>query len=744
MKRPLAASIVFYLICLWISINCEKALSIKCLLVLLPAAIILLLCTVKTRSHKTAFLSLAAVFGVIAFALSVFIHIPKKEEAEKLDGYSGRITAQITSLEKYDAYSKVTVKTTAVGEKNIRVKIYLSSPKFDDTYNVGDYIYIDGEINTDFTSSLTYDSEKIFASKKIFLLMRADNIEHSDISPNVFTRFISACRREISDDFSGFDNTGLMSGLLLGNKNEISDNITENFRKLGLSHALAVSGMHLSILVMNLYMFLKRRGVGKYFLSVFCSLLTFFYMALTGFSYSVVRAGIMLIVYFLSLLFRRKNDSLTTLFTAAFFITAENPYSVFDIGFELSFFATFGILSFASPMMSLISKHDVFSQKLPTDKFKRFAMSTSRKISLDIIMTILNTVSATVVTIPICLLYFKEIALFSLFANLSIIFAIDLLLIATTLFAVVSRSNILPLKVFAGNICVILSDITEKSAQTLAQLLPDPVRFSPEETTVLAICIVAVIIMFSLFFKKPYSILPLTVMIFVVAISVCTITEKNNSEKIFITFSTSDTCRDTIVEKGNTVTLLSDMRSTSTYSSLSQMLIKRNIYKIDCAVFFTDGTVETEKIDKILQRCDIKEIVIITTGKTIYPAEKRTLKNKFENIRFVQQNSFEPNSFIKIKKLNGTYFSFTISSENNDTVFLFCIDKNVRLPQNLCKDAEGVVIFGKCNSLPKAVHSEFYYAEKSDDNRSEISNIDDIKFGFITLCAQNIKYTFYD
>ncbi len=142
----------------------------------------------------------------------------------------------------------------------------------------------------------------------------------------------------------------VLQAISLGDKTDMPPAFYEALKVSGLSHMAAVSGMHVTTLLMTVYYFLLilKQNRYRYFLPLIFLVLLF--MLFTGSSPSVVRASVMSILSLSAYLFMRKEDPLTSLGVAAGLIALKNPFLVFDIGFILSFGATLGILIFARPM----------------------------------------------------------------------------------------------------------------------------------------------------------------------------------------------------------------------------------------------------------------------------------------------------------------------------------------------------------------------------------------------------------
>ncbi len=147
----------------------------------------------------------------------------------------------------------------------------------------------------------------------------------------------------LSDKQSG----AIISALLLGERDYLPDQLRLDFKRIGISHILALSGMHLAILSVGIGKALSLAGVKKKGRVAITAIFVFIYMALTGFSVSVVRAGFMLIISSLLYLLGRTKDSLTSLSVAVLLICIITPYAILDVSLWLSALATFGIIAFS-------------------------------------------------------------------------------------------------------------------------------------------------------------------------------------------------------------------------------------------------------------------------------------------------------------------------------------------------------------------------------------------------------------
>ncbi len=145
----------------------------------------------------------------------------------------------------------------------------------------------------------------------------------------------------------------VLSALILGNKDSLDTQTELIFRLSGMAHLFAVSGFHVAFWTnMVVWVFGKRRN--RKSVSLAASVFLLFFMALTGFSVSVCRAGIMLLTIFFGNFFRRDADSLNSLGLALVILLLDNPFAAADASLLLSAAATAGILLTSEPIEKYI------------------------------------------------------------------------------------------------------------------------------------------------------------------------------------------------------------------------------------------------------------------------------------------------------------------------------------------------------------------------------------------------------
>ncbi|HLB49477.1 MAG TPA: ComEC/Rec2 family competence protein [Anaerolineales bacterium] len=202
----------------------------------------------------------------------------------------------------------------------------------------------------------------------------------------------------------------LLSGILLGGESGIPESLKDAFRKTGTSHIVAISGFNISIIA-KVFASLFRRIFGEK-RSIPLTIVTIaVYTVLAGADASVVRAALMGSLVLISGGFNRPSNGIASLAAAAFLMTAYNPGSLWDVGFQLSATATLGLVVYAEPLT-----------RAATRLLTRFTSSQTAEWFTNIVgeFSIL-TIAAQITTLPLIAYYFHQISLISLFANLLVL-----------------------------------------------------------------------------------------------------------------------------------------------------------------------------------------------------------------------------------------------------------------------------------------------------------------------------------
>ncbi|HEX2916465.1 MAG TPA: ComEC/Rec2 family competence protein [Chloroflexia bacterium] len=189
----------------------------------------------------------------------------------------------------------------------------------------------------------------------------------------------------------------LLSGILLGDKSGLEDSTRQSFTDSGVAHILAVSGSNISIALMLLTLLLNRFFKRRTVLWISLAAILF-YVLLVGASPSVVRAGLMGSLAIIGWLLEREYSGLAGLAASALLMTIWQPNVLMDIGFQLSFMATLGLLVLAKAWMEKTKGWWAFLRE-----------------------GLVITVAAELLTLPLVAFYFHQFSLVSILTNLLVL-----------------------------------------------------------------------------------------------------------------------------------------------------------------------------------------------------------------------------------------------------------------------------------------------------------------------------------
>ena len=182
----------------------------------------------------------------------------------------------------------------------------------------------------------------------------------------------------------------LAVALIIGDKSGIPADILNDFRDSGISHLICVSGFHLSLWAMLVLEILKKLKLGAKLSSLICMVAVVAFMAVSGFTHSVVRSGIMMLIFLFSSFVMRRVDSLNSLGFALTVIAVADPFSMGSVSLQLSALSTLGIILYTQILApKLKKKTDLIGNKSLRKAVKTFVSS------------LMITLSATSFSMPV-------------------------------------------------------------------------------------------------------------------------------------------------------------------------------------------------------------------------------------------------------------------------------------------------------------------------------------------------------
>lgn len=253
--------------------------------------------------------------------------------------------------------SRFAVRLTEFDGTPVRERVLLECD-YRSALSEGDRFRLTGQVR-EFSADESYDEETFLRSDGLVAVVTCSDYGDCTITGERVDTPMLALRRvnrrlcERLCTAVGEEEGALICALLLGNRSALSDETVLHFRRSGISHLLALSGLHVSILIGILEWLLGRFRVPKRIRIAAVPPLAIFYLILTGAAVSTVRSVLMVAVLSLAFLCAERYDSFTALSVALFCILAVTPYAVLDLSLWLSFGAAASIIVFM-PAIRLI------------------------------------------------------------------------------------------------------------------------------------------------------------------------------------------------------------------------------------------------------------------------------------------------------------------------------------------------------------------------------------------------------
>ena len=323
------------------------------------------------------------------------------------------------------SYTGVIVSNPIKKKYKNRYKVKVVEGKYRNTY-----LYIDTNIKLEYGDKVNikgiyeepeiarnykgFDYKQYLKTKKIYGIVKVDSIEKLGTNKYRILNKANALFLKIKNNIEktyGDKTNALIKGVLLGYTADIDDDIKEQFSQSNISHVLAVSGMHISYLI-YLATNSTKSILGNRKSKIFASIILIFYMFITGLSVSVVRACIMGSVSCMSFVLYRKNNTLNNIAISALIILINNPFSLLDLSFLLSFGGTIGIIFFEP-----IIEHFLKSIKMKNRKWRYLFLKIQKKFD-SVIKIISVSISSQIIIAPIIVLKFNNLGIAFLFTNL--------------------------------------------------------------------------------------------------------------------------------------------------------------------------------------------------------------------------------------------------------------------------------------------------------------------------------------
>lgn len=424
-RRPALFVCIAYIFGIVLGNHFDLSLTLLLTLLLFGFFLCLIFLIIKRHSVSSlVIISTLVVAGFFQYELKTKVFPPNHiKNFLSLDAYVNLKKSVIISgnlikapdIRKDKTFLTVETKSIIIDEKSLLTsgKILLKIRKQTNLFNYGDFIRVKGFLYQPFIPQdpKAFDYRKYLERKDIFALMSIRSPKYINIlfqeNKSIFvSKIVLPVKYFILKVFGSNlkdPHHALLSGFVLGERRGIPKEIYQMFTNTGTLHLLAISGSNVGLVVLFcFYFFLLLRIPRKssYILTI-PAVVIFSYI--TNNEPSVVRASVMASCFLLAFFWEKEKELINILAFSALLILLFSPLSLFDVGFQLSYAATAGII------LLIVNPDSLFSQIV--NRFKGIIKNW-------VVLPSLVSLTATLSTYPIIAYYFNQISIYTFSANL--------------------------------------------------------------------------------------------------------------------------------------------------------------------------------------------------------------------------------------------------------------------------------------------------------------------------------------
>ena len=300
--------------------------------------------------------------GCLFFEFSDFRKNPENNLFQHENVVFSGVVHEVRSEKEQSQQFIVQLDQLIIGEKSTPTNAKILVNLYDASYHVDDKLLFNGTVSPlkNKGNPGEFDARYYYQYKGIIGTIALSNHECVKIGETqsingFFTRWRNVLSQSMEQHLDGVF-LGVAKALLLGDKADLDQETMRIFSNTGSMHVLAVSGLHVGLLLMMFQkvLLLFARWISKRQALFFSLLLVWIYGFLSGASPSVMRAVVMFTILAYGQLFFRKTAAINSLCLSAILLFVWDPWVIFDIGFQLSYGAMFGIFLLYQPLVDLL------------------------------------------------------------------------------------------------------------------------------------------------------------------------------------------------------------------------------------------------------------------------------------------------------------------------------------------------------------------------------------------------------
>lgn len=346
------------------------------------------------------------IFGIFSIISNgVVLFQDKMYDNAYQDGENIQITGIIVSqkIEK-QYYNLYQVKVLNSKYLNMYIQVDKNSKELE----YGDKVKLQGEYRKPSGQGNYggYNDRQYLKTLKICGRMKVNQVEiMAKKQLNIILQFANRMNLKIKEKIEANfeeEKAAILKGLLLGQTDDIAEEVKENFQIANISHILAISGMHISYIIMGIQLLLKK-AIGKKRTRIITIVILIWYTFMTGFSSSIIRAVVMGVIAIGAGITYRRSDVWNSIAISLFGILLYNPFLILNIGLQLSYLGTIGIILFRPIVLQILNTIRLKKKLKVIEKIKEM---------------IAVSISAQIMILPIMLYHFNIIGIYFLITNL--------------------------------------------------------------------------------------------------------------------------------------------------------------------------------------------------------------------------------------------------------------------------------------------------------------------------------------
>lgn len=354
---------------------------------------------------------------LITFTLSfTYICVLEKSFKTKYKNIQGEIKVEgviisnVKEKEYKDEYI-IKVKNINLNKKYNNTHLKLSIKNSKNKLEYGDKIIFTGEFEEPQVQRNYggFNYKQYLKTGKIYGLVTTNKIEKVEKGKyNKLLILINRINQKIVHNANQIlekEEASLLTGILIGNKENLNKDIQESFRASNLSHMLAVSGAHVTYVILGITIILEKSKINKKISKVITIIILIIFIFLTGTTPSVTRACIMTIYIIFGSLIYKKPNILASISASILIILIINPYKILDVGMQLSYGGTLGII--------LLNK--ILEEKIKISELK---IKLINKLLANVKQMLIVSISANLIIFPIIAVHYNTISLTFFISNI--------------------------------------------------------------------------------------------------------------------------------------------------------------------------------------------------------------------------------------------------------------------------------------------------------------------------------------